>query len=181
MISSSSSSNGSNSKQVIVFVGINSELLQPMMQAVATVKQLQQQPPQLQSALQSTMTVLPYCLEYVQWCGLTFSDILFTLSPAGAIQTIEKLLKNAEKRAAAITTLGKTVERCRAKLSTANPAFVASLFNVLDGVSEASYQYDIEWINNNMQRTRQQQVRGVWSCYVTCYQTCCSAVLCTSL
>ncbi|KAF6265313.1 hypothetical protein COO60DRAFT_1623946 [Scenedesmus sp. NREL 46B-D3] len=78
----------------------------------------------------------------------------------GAIQTIEKLLKNAEKRAAAITTLGKTVERCRAKLGAANPAFLASLFNVLDGVSEAAFQYDIEWINNNMQRTRQQQGRA---------------------
>eukprot|EP00882_Tetradesmus_deserticola_P033317 GHRQ01038045.1.p2 GENE.GHRQ01038045.1~~GHRQ01038045.1.p2 ORF type:complete len:118 (+),score=47.28 GHRQ01038045.1:316-669(+) len=78
---------------------------------------------------------------------------------AGAIQAIEKLLKNAEKRAAAITTLGKTVERCRAKLAAANPACLTSLFNVLDGVSESAFQYDIEWINNNMQRTRQQQVR----------------------
>jgi hypothetical protein len=79
----------------------------------------------------------------------------------GAIQTIEKLLKNAEKRAAAITTLGKTVERCRPKLGAANPAFLASLFNVLDGVTEQTFQYDIEWINNNMQRTRPQQV-GHW-------------------
>ncbi|WIA10127.1 hypothetical protein OEZ85_010334 [Tetradesmus obliquus] len=75
----------------------------------------------------------------------------------GAIQTIEKLLKNGEKRAAAITTLGKTVERCRAKLGSANPAFLASLFRVLDGVAEPAFQYDIEWINNNMQRSRPQQ------------------------
>jgi hypothetical protein len=53
------------------------------------------------------------------------------------------------------------VERCRAKLAAANPNFLASLFNVLDGVSEGTYQYDIEWINNNMQRTRPQQVGGL--------------------
>jgi hypothetical protein len=107
---------------------------------------------------------------------LTFSHTMLNHSPCqqsaypspsplcfvtGAIQTIEKLLKNAEKRAAAITTLGKTVERCRPKLGAANPAFLASLFNVLDGVTEQTFQYDIEWINNNMQRTRPQQV-GRW-------------------
>eukprot|EP00879_Flechtneria_rotunda_P021993 GHRR01023194.1.p1 GENE.GHRR01023194.1~~GHRR01023194.1.p1 ORF type:complete len:529 (+),score=198.17 GHRR01023194.1:416-2002(+) len=70
----------------------------------------------------------------------------------GAVQTIEKLMKNTEKRAAAITTLGKTVERCKDKLASANQNFLQSLFKVLDTVNEQQFQYDIEWINGNMQR-----------------------------
>jgi hypothetical protein len=93
------------------------------------------------------------------------------LHATGAIQTIEKLLKNADKRAAAITTLGKTVERCRPKLGAANPAFLASLFNVLDGVTEPTFQYDIQWINNNMQRTGPQQV-GFWRVFCSCVWRC---------
>lgn len=59
-----------------------------------------------------------------------------------------------------MTTLGKTVERCREKLSSANPAYLGSLFSVLDSVTEQQFQYDIDWINTNMQRTRPPQVGG---------------------
>eukprot|EP00878_Enallax_costatus_P013830 GHUV01014465.1.p1 GENE.GHUV01014465.1~~GHUV01014465.1.p1 ORF type:complete len:654 (+),score=215.89 GHUV01014465.1:417-2378(+) len=72
----------------------------------------------------------------------------------GAVQTIEKLLKNSEKRAAAVTVLGKTVERCKDKVAAANPAMLASLFSVLDSITDKQFEYDIDWINNNMQRTR---------------------------
>jgi len=43
-------------------------------------------------------------------------------------------------------------------MASANPAFVAKLFTVLDGITEENFKYDIEWINTNMQRTRPQGI-----------------------
>uniref|UniRef100_A0A7S0ZLJ4 Uncharacterized protein n=1 Tax=Timspurckia oligopyrenoides TaxID=708627 RepID=A0A7S0ZLJ4_9RHOD len=68
-----------------------------------------------------------------------------------AMKSIISLLVDPRKRSAAITTLGKTVELCLEMIvSQVDPPQLAELKQVLQRIHEPEYQYDLEYIQENL-------------------------------
>ena len=66
---------------------------------------------------------------------------------AGAVATICRLLATPEKRVAAVTMLGKTVEVCFMQLSErCDAASLAQLYASLRQLREPEFQYDVEYV-----------------------------------
>ena len=66
---------------------------------------------------------------------------------SGAVVTICRLLATPEKRMAAVTMLGKTVEVCFMQLSErCDAASLAELHTALRSLTEPEFQYDVEYV-----------------------------------
>eukprot|EP00877_Chromochloris_zofingiensis_P012503 jgi/Chrzof1/7506/Cz02g26090.t1 len=68
----------------------------------------------------------------------------------GALQTIDKLLKKPDNRSAAITMLGKTVEKCSDKLGACNITHLSSLAATVGQITEPQFLYDIDYIKKHL-------------------------------
>jgi hypothetical protein len=68
---------------------------------------------------------------------------------SGAVTTIVTLLKTAEKRVAAVTMLGKTVEVCfQALTERCEPGPMKALYDGLHALTEPEYLYDVDYVSD---------------------------------